>query len=243
MSPTAERLRQARIAAGFDTARAAARRHGWSVDTYGSHENGTRGLRNAAALRYARAFKVSAGWLLTGEGAGPAPPDAADAPDATATPESDHGAAIDSFPLQPVSAVPTSQWPKDLQVLGLAVGGREGFFEFNGQIAEWTYRPPSLVGVPDAYALYVMGNSVAPRYREGEMIWVHPRRRLAIGDYVVVQLNPKREGDVPEALIGELARRSNEQLVIRKHQPQLELRFPLRHIRSVHLIVLGGPPP
>lgn len=64
------RLRQAREASGFRSANAAAIRFGWSVHTYGQHENGTRGLARAAA-KYAKAYKVSEGWLLTGEGVGP----------------------------------------------------------------------------------------------------------------------------------------------------------------------------
>lgn len=39
-------------------------------DTYAQHENGTRGIGRAAG-RYAKAYRVSEGWLLTGEGAGP----------------------------------------------------------------------------------------------------------------------------------------------------------------------------
>lgn len=66
----AQRLRTAREAAGYETAKGAARRFGWSADTYAQHENGTRGLGRVAG-KYARAFKVSEGWLLTGEGSGP----------------------------------------------------------------------------------------------------------------------------------------------------------------------------
>jgi SOS-response transcriptional repressor LexA len=67
---TAKRLEQARIAAGFEDAKSAARFFGWKYDTYAQHENGTRGIVRAAE-RYARALKVSAAWLLTGEGNGP----------------------------------------------------------------------------------------------------------------------------------------------------------------------------
>ena len=68
MSEPFERLRQARLKAGFSDTTAATTAFGWNVNTYRSHENGIRGLRPAAAARYAKAFKVSAAWLLTGEG-------------------------------------------------------------------------------------------------------------------------------------------------------------------------------
>ncbi len=62
----AKRLEQARKAAGYESARAAAIRFDWSYDTYSQHERGERGL-SRSAKRYAKAFKVSEAWLLTGE--------------------------------------------------------------------------------------------------------------------------------------------------------------------------------
>lgn len=59
-----ERLRQLRRDRGFATAAEAARAFGWSDVTYTSHENGTRGIRKDAAQRYAKAFGVSAGYIL-----------------------------------------------------------------------------------------------------------------------------------------------------------------------------------
>lgn len=67
---SAKRLEKARISRGFTSAADAARYFGWSYDTYIQHENGTRGIVRAAQ-RYAKAFRVTPGWLLTGEGAGP----------------------------------------------------------------------------------------------------------------------------------------------------------------------------
>lgn len=64
----AERLRLARQEAGFEDAASAARAFGWPVVSYRSHENGIRGLRPMVAKRYARAYKVSAAWLMSGEG-------------------------------------------------------------------------------------------------------------------------------------------------------------------------------
>lgn len=66
----AKRLEQARIARGFDEAKKAAAFFGWNYNAYAQHENGTRGLSRIAAT-YAKAYRVSEAWLLTGEGAGP----------------------------------------------------------------------------------------------------------------------------------------------------------------------------
>lgn len=68
MSGSNDRLRLARERAGFPSARAAAIRFHWTVSTYASHENGQTPVPVKAAEKYARAFRVSAAWILTGEG-------------------------------------------------------------------------------------------------------------------------------------------------------------------------------
>lgn len=66
----AKRLVKARLLRGFPDAKAAATYFGWVYDTYSQHERGLRGLSRVAE-RYAKAFRVSEGWLLTGEGPDP----------------------------------------------------------------------------------------------------------------------------------------------------------------------------
>lgn len=68
MTDPATKLRQLRLAAGFESAAAAARRYGWSLNTYKSHENGTRPISKKAAAMYANAYKVLEGWLLYNSG-------------------------------------------------------------------------------------------------------------------------------------------------------------------------------
>lgn len=65
---TYERLQHARKRAGFETAQDAADRFGWNAVTYRAHEAGDRGLKIGVAEKYAKAFKVSQSWLLTGQG-------------------------------------------------------------------------------------------------------------------------------------------------------------------------------
>lgn len=63
-----ERLKQARIRAGFESGRAAATALGLHPATYSSHENGSRGVPNDSLKRYSRRFNVRFEWLLTGDG-------------------------------------------------------------------------------------------------------------------------------------------------------------------------------
>jgi transcriptional regulator with XRE-family HTH domain len=66
MESAGERLKQARIKAGFASAAAAAEAMGVKEATYAQHENGLRGYPAMRAERYARRFKVEACWLLYG---------------------------------------------------------------------------------------------------------------------------------------------------------------------------------
>jgi hypothetical protein len=76
MSNPAERLRIARMRAGYDTGKEAAEALGFPVSTYLAHENGSRGYPATKAFTYARKFKVREQWLLYG--VGPAPGDTGD---------------------------------------------------------------------------------------------------------------------------------------------------------------------
>jgi phage repressor protein C with HTH and peptisase S24 domain len=68
MGDSNDRLRKVREKAGYKSARAAAIRFGWTVSTYASHENGQTPVPQEAAKTYAKAFKSSPAWILTGEG-------------------------------------------------------------------------------------------------------------------------------------------------------------------------------
>jgi len=71
MSDPAERLRIARLRAGYETGKDAAEALGFPVSTYLGHENGSRGYPAKKAAIYARKFKVREQWLLYGVGEGP----------------------------------------------------------------------------------------------------------------------------------------------------------------------------
>lgn len=63
----AARLVEARVARGLLDAKAAATRFHYVYDTYIQHERGERGMGKMAPT-YARDYRVSKAWLLTGEG-------------------------------------------------------------------------------------------------------------------------------------------------------------------------------
>lgn len=67
-----DRLKKARVSAGFYKASDAINKFGWKASTYRAHESRQNQFDATTALSYARAYGVNAGWLLTGEGDGAA---------------------------------------------------------------------------------------------------------------------------------------------------------------------------
>jgi phage repressor protein C with HTH and peptisase S24 domain len=63
------------------------------------------------------------------------------------------------------------------------------------EVLDYLARPPSLAEDPEAYAVEIVGDSMAPRYEPGERVFVSPKAAVRVGDDVIVQLRaPHEEG-------------------------------------------------
>lgn len=128
---------------------------------------------------------------------------------------------------------------RDLPVRGVAAAGTDALFITNGEPHDWLLRPAVLIGVNEAYAIVAAGTSMEPRYFDGEVVFVHPGRRVAPGyhTFVVVQFYPDEEGEAPKAIIKKYERQTGSELVLSQYNPPQELRFPIETVKSIHLIV------
>ena len=125
---------------------------------------------------------------------------------------------------------------RDLPVLGSARGGSDGFDLAAGAAAmSYTDRPANLNGVNGAYAVFVYGASMEPRYYPGEMLHVHPHRPARAGDFVVVQL--ANGGDDTHGVVKRFVSRSDDALVVEQMNPSKKISYPADDVRAVHLIV------
>ncbi|MBI3678031.1 MAG: helix-turn-helix transcriptional regulator [Proteobacteria bacterium] len=126
-----------------------------------------------------------------------------------------------------------------IPVFGTAEGGGDGVVEWNGEVIELVPRPPFLADVKDAYALYVVGESMVPRYNPGELIYVHPKRPVSPGGYGVFQI--RVEGHTaPRALIKQLVRRTSHTIVLAQFNPKKELEIKASSLIAMHRIVGSG---
>lgn len=128
-----------------------------------------------------------------------------------------------------------------LPVYGQAVAGVEGQFPMNGNILFWVVAPPQIARIEGAYAVSISGDSMLPRYEDGEIAFVDPTRRVRKGDYVVAQIHSD-DSDVPQAYVKRFIRHNEEELVLDQFNPPKELGFDHERVVSVHYIALAGSP-
>jgi phage repressor protein C with HTH and peptisase S24 domain len=132
-------------------------------------------------------------------------------------------------------AIGTSgDWPS-LPVYGQAVAGVHGEFPLNGDVLYTLPAPPNLQDVSDAYGVRVSGDSMQPRYEDGEVVFVNPRLTARRGDYVVAQIQTEPAGPV-QVFVKRFVRINTEELVLSQFDPPKELTFPGQAVRSVHVI-------
>src|ERR1019366_7185007 len=174
ISQAARRLKMLRERAGLSM-RAVSEALGWTLTRYQHYEDRYR--RNYLPLELARQLSD----LFAQRGVPPADVLALAGVDVTA-----HGPANRGlFQARPLDQ--PSLPPRDLPVMGAVKGGAEGFYFNEGEAKEFVVRPPALGGVSNAFALYVDGESMEPRYYAGEMLYVNPNRPITRGCFVAVE--------------------------------------------------------
>lgn len=109
-------------------------------------------------------------------------------------------------------------------------GGDQEMFLGDGPIG-YTPRPANLGGVRDAYAIYMVGDSMEPRYEQGWLLHVNPFKPPTRGRDVVVY---KKDHAV---LIKQFVRWDGDALVLRQLNPAQEIRIPRDEVLECHLVV------
>lgn len=175
MDKFAQRLKEAREKAGYRSAREAAETLQWTYSTYASHENGGRMPKPDLIKKYARAFSVGAGWLITGEpkSAQPIEPrEKIGVVSISGEVQAGHWVEEDSFSFQDTSYVPMSPNPQ--------------------------YSPESQT------AFLVRGQSMNKKVQDGDYViavWIDQTRDAIDNDIVVIR---RRRGQLVETSLKRL---------------------------------------
>jgi len=140
---------------------------------------------------------------------------------------------------------------KPVPLLGTAFGsdleeiaGIETTELMMSEVLDYLLRPPSLANDETAYAVTTIGDSMAPRYEPGEMVFVSPKATVSVGDDVLVQL--RGEGDDDEAsqiagristvLLKRLVRRTGAFIELRQFNPDKTFQVPIGRVRRIHRV-------
>lgn len=118
-----------------------------------------------------------------------------------------------------------------MDVRGVTVGGDDSFFYF-GDVIDQVRRPPGIRNAKNVAALNVAGESMVPRFKSGELIYVQ-QRLAAPGDDVVVELYPENEGDAPKAFLKEMTRRTGRRIYCKQHNPPADIEFDAGEVKTV----------
>jgi len=133
-----------------------------------------------------------------------------------------------------IVSIPRSSSGDKIPVYGAAQGG-SGFdvSHVNGPV-DMIPRPHYLENAKDPYGVYVVGESMEPRFCEGEICIVHPGIPVRRGDWCVVQL---RAGDETHAIVKRYRSMSSDHIVLEQLNPEQELRFDRAKLVALHKIV------
>lgn len=192
-------------------------------------ESGERKLTKEWAERIAPHLRTSAEVILFGD---PPQNDPSRSPKVTTSND------ISEKP-NAVVGLPVLDSGRLIPVYGQAVGGIDGEFIMNGNILYEVMAPPIISHLSKAYAVSVSGDSMAPRYEDGEICFVDPKRRVRKGDYVIAQVRLTENGPLL-AYVKRFCRHNAEELVLEQFNPPKELRFPSKSVATVHYIALAG---
>jgi phage repressor protein C with HTH and peptisase S24 domain len=178
------------------------------------------------APEMARELGVAVEWLLTGEG--PIEP----------SPQQ-QTPILEVDPTRIVEIPDRTAMPLNVPVYGIAVGGSAADFQLNGEIVDYVRRPPGLMNAKRVFAIYVQGESMEPRYENGDLVYLNPDRPARSGDDVVIQMKPNghKAGD---CFIKRLVRRTPTQIVCRQFNPPAEVVYGIDEVDKVFKVLTSA---
>lgn len=208
--------------------------------TYRAHENGQNDFDFAEAQVYAKKFNVDPMWIVTGKSG------SVEGQLEVHTDDDGRKIAVTANEHRTIHHTPNatigdrvSGRGRMIKVYGRAVGGVDGEFDMNGSVLYETMAPPVISDISGAYAIQVSGESMSPRYEDGEICYVDPKRRVKKGDYVIAQIRTEEDGALL-AYVKKFVRHNAEELVLFQFNPEKELKFPSSQVHSVHYIAMAG---
>jgi phage repressor protein C with HTH and peptisase S24 domain len=121
----------------------------------------------------------------------------------------------------------------DFAIYAAAEGG-PGEIIVSSDPVDWHPRPQPLANVKDAYGLYVVGNSMAPEYRPGDIALVNPNLPV-VGDEVYI-FYAEREGEA-RATIKHLRRALADKWFVSQHNKPKDFELSRKEWQWAHRVI------
>lgn len=148
----------------------------------------------------------------------------------------------------PMEGASEARMRRDVPIYGTALGADEIVdgeaveqTELNrAEVIGYRRRPVILDGRVDVYSLYVQGSSMAPRHRDGAVLFVEERRRPNIGDDAVVYLRvpDEHDGERPSSvLVKTLVKKSASFIELEQYTPPLIFRIPAERVARMDRVL------
>ena len=119
-----------------------------------------------------------------------------------------------------------------------AAGPRGGDFRFNGQVVDYAQRPRRIANRKNVFALYVVGESMHPRYKNNNLVYADPDQVPSIGDDVIVELKASDDGsEAGDSYIKTLKRRTAGTIIVEQYNPAKDIEFNLSEVRQVIRVI------
>lgn len=125
---------------------------------------------------------------------------------------------------------------RSVPIFGRAAGSRDGALQIEPQIIDWAPCPPGVENVRDAYALWVVNDSMLPRFRHGDIVFVEPHRAVRPGDDVVIQIRPD-ESNTVETWIKEFVGYQGDEIIAKQYNPPKDLVFKRNQVIEMQRIM------
>lgn len=201
------------------------------------------GISRANLAAISDKFNVDLNWLELGKGQEPAPVESRASPNITSKSIVSGTGHLDSKEMTDVQnarlGAPIIGYTR-VPIRGQSMGGNEGALIFTaddnfGEIEA----PPRLHRVPDAYAVYVRGDSMLERFKHGEVVYVHPYEPYKKDDDVVIQVQTADDAPVV-GYVKRFVSMDDRTLKVMQLHPRKMLSFPRNTVIAIHKVVFAG---
>lgn len=133
-------------------------------------------------------------------------------------------------------AIPPHQ-PDEIPLYGQILGGKLDAVPFDDEVAGSIPRPHYLQGVHGAYAAYVVGDSMEPRYNAGEVVFVNPRHPPQRGKDVAVQVQNEEGGPILLYIKTLVSAWPSKSLRLMQYNPKRVIEYPASKVKAVHRVL------